>query len=265
MAAIARLVYEGSGICLTPMKTALVNARLQKRVRAHGFSSFGAYLIHVRKDKTGAERLAMIDALTTNKTSFFREREHFQFLADRVVPETLARRASAIAAWSAGCATGEEPYSIVMTLLQALRGRDTCSVEVLASDVSSTALKTARSGVYGMDRVRDVPADTLRRYFERGVGQEDGLARVTLAVRRQVRFEHFNLLQARRLTTPRDFIFCRNTLMYFDRAGRERALTSFEANLAPHGYLFVSHAESLTGLEHQFVRVAPAIYQRRTV
>ena len=263
MATIEALVYEQSGIRLTAKKSALVNARLHKRVRAQGFSSFRAYLDHVRCDPRGAESLAMIDALTTNHTSFFREREHFRFLAEHVVPEALASGASSIAGWSAGCATGEEPYSIVMTLLDALRGRGGCAIEIVASDVSANALATAARGVYEIERVGNIPGASLRRYFERGVGAEEGLARVRAPVRRLVRFEQANLLEPRRLGTLRRFIYCRNTLMYFDESARQRAVTCLGGNLAPGGYLFVSHAENLAGLDHDLVRLAPAIYQRR--
>ena len=245
------------------MKTALVNARLQKRVRARGFETFGAYVKHVRNDASRVEFDAMIDALTTNKTSFFREPEHFRFLAERIVPELLSRGVTSITGWSAGCATGEEPYSIVMTLLDAFRGRRGCSIDLVASDVSATALATARRGVYPMECVGNIAHDALRRYFERGVGQEEGLARVRLPVRRFVRFERANLLEPRRLARPRDFIWCRNTLMYFDRAARHRTVAHLEANLAPDGYVFVSHAENLAGLDHDLERVAPAIYRRR--
>jgi chemotaxis protein methyltransferase CheR len=263
MTAIARLVYDQSGIRLTDMKTALVNARLQKRLRARGFRTFGAYVNHVRKDETGAEQLALVDALTTNKTSFFREREHFHFLTDTIVPQLLARDATAIAGWSAGCATGEEPYSLVMTLLDALQGRGGCEVDLFASDVSATAISTAVRGVYPLDAVQEVDEETRRRYFERGVGEQEGLARVMLPVRRLVRFEQANLMEPRRLARPRDFIWCRNTLMYFDRPARQQALGLLVANLAADGYLFVSHAENLAGLDQELHRVAPAVYRRR--
>jgi len=263
MAAIARLVYDRSGIRLTDMKTALVNARLQRRLRARGFRTFEAYVSHVRKDPSGAEQLALVDALTTNKTSFFREPDHFRMLADTVVPELLARRAPSIAGWSAGCATGEEPYSIVVTLLDVLQGRGGRDIDVIASDVSSTALLAARRAVYPLAAVQHVAESTLRRYFERGVGEQDGLARVRLAVRQLVRFEHVNLLEPRRMAKPRDFIWCRNTLMYFDRPARQQAIASLLANLAPDGYLFVSHAENLAGLGHDLHRVAPGVYRRR--
>ncbi|MEQ1909920.1 MAG: protein-glutamate O-methyltransferase CheR [Vicinamibacterales bacterium] len=264
MTAIAQLVYEQSGIRLTEAKTALVNARLQKRVREQGFRTFGAYVKHVRTEAGGVECHAMIDALTTNKTSFFREPGHFSFLVEHVLPEVLNRGSASIAGWSAGCATGEEPYSIVMALLNAFQGRVACTIDIVASDVSPTALATAVRGVYPLERVQNVPHETLRRYMERGIGEQEGLTRVRDAVRRLIRFEEANLLDARILARQRDFIWCRNTLMYFDHAARQQALAHLIANLAPSGYLFVSHAENLSGLEHEhgLVRTAPAIYRR---
>jgi len=262
MAAIAAIVYEESGIRLTAMKTALVNARLQKRLRTRGFDSFDAYVQHVRADPSGQERLALVDALTTNHTSFFRERDHFEFLAERVVPALLAAGTS-LAGWSAGCATGEEPYSLAMTLADASRGHDGCRIDLVASDLSIAALQAAMHGVYPVDRVHGLPLEILRRHFERGVNADEGLARVRTAVRQLVRFERANILDPRRFAVPRQFIFCRNTLMYFDRAARQKALSVLEANLAPNGYLFVAHAENLAGLDHGMQRIAPSVYQRK--
>ena len=263
MAAIAVIVYEQSGIRLTDTKMALVNARLQKRLRQRGFRSFSAYVRHVRTDAGAAERDAMVDALTTNKTSFFREPGHFRFLSGHIVPELLARGAKAIAGWSAGCSTGEEPYSIAITLLDALRGRAECSIDLFASDVSPTAIGKAIAGVYPMDRLEGIAPESLRRHFERGVDEQEGLARTHSSVRRLIRFEEANLLDARRLPRLRDFIWCRNTLMYFDRGARQRAVEHLLMNLAPHGYLFVAHAENLSRLDHDLERVAPAVYRRR--
>jgi len=263
MEAVADLVYRRSGIRLNESKHALVTARLQKRVRLGGFDSFGAYIAHVTRDPDGAECRAMIDALTTNKTSFFREREHYDFLVTHVVPEVLGRNAAnGIAGWSAGCATGEEPYSLAMTLLDGTRGTPSCSIEVVATDLSTAALSTAAAGVYPRDRVADVPHEVLRRYFERGVGADEGRVRVHAEVRRLVRFEHRNILEMRHFARPRDFIWCRNTLMYFDQHARQHALSCFEANLAPGGFFFLSHAENLTTLKHDLRQVAPAVYRR---
>ena len=264
MTAISRLVYDQIGIRLTDAKMGLVNARLQKRLRAGRFTSYAPYLKLVRKDTTGPEFAAMLDALTTNKTSFFREPEHFTYLTDQILPEVLAKGARTIAGWSAGCATGEEPYSMVMALLDALQGRGGCDIDLVASDVSNTALAKATQGVYSLEDVQHVEPETLRRYFERGVGQQEGLARVRGAVRRFVRFERANLLEPRRLPIKRDFIWCRNTLMYFDRPARQRVIAALTDNLTPTGYLFVSHAENLTGLDHALERVGPAVYRRKS-
>ncbi len=263
MAAIARLVYERSGIRLGAAKAALVTARLQKRVRLGGFATFGAYVAHVQQPAQGGELDAMVDALTTNKTAFFREPEHFRLLVDEFLPARLAAGATVIRGWSAGCATGEEPYSLAVALLDALRSRVDCSVDLLATDVCSTVLATAKAGVYPAERVRAVPRDILKRHFEQGVGAQDGLVRVLPRLRRLIQFERHNLLEPASVSRPRDFIWCRNTLMYFDRTARQRAVANLEANLAPHGWLFVAHAENLTGVEHGLERVAPAVFRRR--
>jgi chemotaxis protein methyltransferase CheR len=262
MAALSALVYSRSGIRLTDAKRALVTARLQKRLRAGGFESFGAYIAHVTQQPDGAECRAMIDALTTNKTSFFRESAHYHFLVTHVVPELLASGVMSFAGWSAGCATGEEPYSLAMTLLDATRRFPSCSFEILATDLSATALSMAAGAVYPLERVASLPPEILRRHFERGIGADEGRARVQATVRRRVRFEQANLLEPKRLLRERHFIWCRNTLMYFDQPARQRAVSLLEASLAPGGYFFMSHAENLSGLRHALVPVAPAVYRR---
>lgn len=264
MAAIAALVYRKSGIKLTDAKRALVTARLQKHVRAAGFESFAAYIAHVSSDPNGLACRAMIDAITTNKTSFFREAPHFEFLATRIVPELLKAGHGVIAGWSAGCATGEEPYSLAMTLLEATRGVPSCNIDIVATDLSTQALTVAAAGIYPCDRVDGVRPEMLKRYFEKGFGADEGRIRVQAEVRRLVRFEHRSILETRHLIRPRDFIWCRNTLMYFDHPARQHAVSCFEANLAPGGYFFLSHAENLTGLKHDMRQVAPAVYRRRT-
>jgi len=262
MAAIAGLVYTHTGIRLAPTKTALVTARLQQRLRLHRCASFHAYLRHVRHDASGAELRAMLDALTTNQTEFFREREHFGILTERVLPQLRTSGATSIAAWSAGCATGEEAYSLAMTLVDGLGSHRKGTIDLLASDICSSALAVAARGVFPVDHVRHVPAGVLKRYFERGTGQDLGLARVRREIRQLVHFEHHNLMEPYPFTKRRDFIWCRNTLMYFDGAARRRALGHLADSLVPGGYLFVSHSEHVHGVAPGLERVAPGVYRR---
>lgn len=264
MEKIASLVYAKSGIALRPgQKEALVVARLQKRVRAHGFSTIGEYLHYLEGEPTGGELQAMVDALTTNHTGFFRESRHFTYLAEVVVPElTGGRSLRPIAAWSAACATGEEPYSMALVLLDRVPIEQHGRIRLLASDLSTDALQTARAGVYPVERVAHLPRSLLRRYFERGVGPQAGLARVQRSVRTLVDFRQVNLMEVDSLGHQFDIVFCRNVMFYFDRAARQRVVSMLERHLAPNGWLFVSHSESLSEVQHHLRLRLPGVYQR---
>jgi chemotaxis protein methyltransferase CheR len=264
MRKIAGLVYARSGIALRPdVKEAMVVARLQKRLRTGGFERFADYLRHVEQDRTGTELTALLDALTTNHTSFFREPAHFTLLADKVLQPLLTRAGVCpITGWSAACATGEEPYSMAITLLDRVPIAQHNRIRLLASDLSTRALAAARSGTYAMDRVSEVSRATLRRYFERGLGEQAGLVRVKAAVRSLIEFKRLNLMDIQILGRTFDFIFCRNVMIYFDRDARQRAVSMLERHLAPGGFLFVSHSESLSEITHGLDRCAAGVYQR---
>jgi len=260
---IARLVYDTSGIRLHAGKRALVAARLQKRVRQGGFRTFRDYMAHVEGDRSGAELTALLDAIATNHTAFFREPQHFAFLRDVVLPPLVARpNRQPITGWSAACATGEEPYTIAITMFDALGADAPWRARVLASDLSTKALAAAEAGIYKASRIAHVPITTQRAYFERGVGAHSGYIRVSRAVRSAIEFRHLNLLEPMLPAPPFDFIFCRNVMIYFDQAAQQRAVSSLERQLAVGGYLFISHAESLTGISHGLRWVAPAVYRK---
>ena len=261
--AITRLVYEKSGIALHAGKRALVTARLQKRVKQGGFATFAQYLKHVLGDTSGDELTTLLDAIATNHTSFFREAQHFEFLRDVVLPPLAARGdGTPILGWSAACSTGEEPYNIAMTCLDRL-GEEACRrVRLLASDMSTKALKAARTGVYKAERVEGVPIETLRKHFQKGLGAQHGTVRVSPRVQQLVEFRQINLLELPPPGQPFDFIFCRNVMIYFDKQVQQRVVQALERRLAPGGYLFISHSESLNGTSHGLTWVAPAVYRR---
>lgn len=259
--AITQLVYERSGITLHSGKRALVTARLQTRVKRSGFTSFDAYLKHVHADPTGDELTALLDAIATNHTSFFRENQHFEFLRSVVLPP-LARTGAPILGWSAACSSGEEPYTIAMTAIDLLGEPQARRLRLLASDLSTKILKVAQQGVYRTERVQNVPLEVLRRHFEKGLGAQDGTVRVSKAVRQMVEFRQINLIDASPPGSPFEFIFCRNVMIYFDQAVQQRVVDGLERRLAPNGYLFISHSESLSGVRHSLKWVAPAIYQK---
>jgi len=256
---LARLVYDRAGITLHDGKRALVTARLQKRVRAGGYETFTAYVKFVEQDPSGDELVALLDAISTNHTSFFREPQHFELLTSRIAPEVGPQ---GIDIWSAACSSGEEPYTIAMTMADALGAR-VSGVRILASDLSTKVLAAARIGVYRMDRVEGLPREVLRRHFEKGLGAQAGLARVQSRLASLVKFDRLNLLDVGDLGRRFEVIFCRNVMIYFDRAVQQRVVSMLERHLKPGGWLFISHSESLNGITHGLQWVAPAVYRRR--
>jgi chemotaxis protein methyltransferase CheR len=263
LATIVRLVYEKSGIALHAGKRALVSARLQKRLRHTGVASFREYVKLLQSDLSGDELTAMLDAITTNHTAFFREPQHFEFLARVVLPPLRdASRVAPILGWSAACSTGEEAYTIALTAAQVLGDEAARRVRLLASDISTRAVAHAAAGIYRADRTAEMPRHVLLKYFQKAIGAQPGLLQVSAPVRQLVEFRRLNLLHPAPPGPPFDFIFCRNVMIYFDRPTQQRVIDTLEARLARGGYLFTSHSESLNGLRHGLTWVAPAIYRR---
>jgi chemotaxis protein methyltransferase CheR len=166
--------------------------------------------------------------------------------------------------WSAACSSGEEPYTLAVSLFDSLPNADKTRFRILASDLSTKILRIAEQGVYKMERVENIPIETLRRHFERGMGAQEGLARINGTLRQRVEFRQLNLLEIGTLDRTFAVIFCRNVMIYFDRHVQQRVVSMLERHLRPGGYLFISHSESLNGVTHGLRWVAPAIYQRRT-
>jgi chemotaxis protein methyltransferase CheR len=259
---IVRLVYERSGITLHHGKRALIVARLHKMLKAGGFRSFSDYVRHVETDHSGQQLSVLIDAISTNHTSFFREDEHFRYLAARVVPP-LAAADRPLRVWCAACSTGQEPVSIAVTLMDTLPAAQHGRLRLLASDISTRALKTATAGVYPLRVADGLPQPVLRSYFERGLGADDGKVRVRAHVRRAIEYRRLNLIEIDSLNEIFDVVFCRNVMIYFDKVVQQRVVSMIERHLAPGGYLFIAHSESLNGLSHELKWMAPAVYQRR--
>jgi chemotaxis protein methyltransferase CheR len=260
---IVRLVYERSGITLHQGKRALVVARLHKMLKSGGFRSFSDYVRHVETDRTGQQLSVLIDAISTNHTSFFREDEHFRYLASLVAPP-LAAADRPVRVWCAACSTGQEPVSIAATLMDALPAAQHGRIRVLASDISTRALKTAGAGVYPLRVADGLPQPVLKSYFERGLGADEGKVRVRAHVRRVIEYRRLNLIEIDSLNEAFDVVFCRNVMIYFDKAVQQRVVSMIERHMAPGGYLFIAHSESLNGLSHELKWMAPAVYQRRT-
>ncbi|RMG93141.1 MAG: methyltransferase domain-containing protein [Candidatus Dadabacteria bacterium] len=264
---IARFMEEYAGIRLPPAKRLMVEGRVRRRLRELGIPAFEAYCDHVFGPEGADERLRLVDALTTNKTDFFREPEHFRFLVSRAVPARVQAEGAGIrrplAIWSAGCSTGEEPYTLAMVLLDAVASRlPGFRFEILATDLSTRVLEVATRAVYPEERIGPVPPEMRRRHLLRSKDPTRGLVRMAPHVRRLVRFRRLNLMEEFRFREPMDIVFCRNVMIYFDRATQEELLGKFWRVIAPGGYLFLGHSETLTGMADRFRSVAPTVYER---
>jgi chemotaxis protein methyltransferase CheR len=266
--AFRALVRQHTGIALGPEKRQMLYARLARRLRALGLQTFTEYHRHLdERDPRGEELGRLINAVTTNKTDFFREPHHFRYLAERWVPELQARAARtgdrSARIWSAACSSGEEPYTIAVTLLEALGPGGGWDLRIIATDLDTDVLAQAENGIYPADRVRPVPQPLLARYFLRGQGQREGLVKVKPEVRGVITFRRLNFMEEPwPIRGPLDLIFCRNALIYFDRPTQRHILGGFLARLAGDGVLFLGHSESIHGLVDNLVHVGNTIYRR---
>ncbi|MBP8646182.1 MAG: protein-glutamate O-methyltransferase CheR [Syntrophobacteraceae bacterium] len=260
------LVYRECGINLHEGKKALLQARLNKRLRITGFSSYEQYYEHITSSGNCQEFIHFLDSISTNLTYFFRESQHFEFLEQKL-PEVLeAKRKEKnlkLRIWSAGCSTGEEPYSIAMCVLPHLEGLPRFDFRILATDISTRALKTAVRGVYSEEKIAKVP-EALRIHHFRNLQTQNGKREfeVIPAVRHLITFGRLNLKDPFPFKGPFDFIFCRNVMIYFDKKTQELLVQKIAQYLDPGGYLFVGHSESLMGLSHSLRYVRPAVYRR---
>ena len=259
---IRKLIYEKAGIDLRQGKQTLVAARLGKKLRESGLKDYDAYLDSVLADKTGESMIALIDALTTNYTSFLREPQHFQFLRDEILPAVAHRGKFDI--WCAAASTGEEPYSLAFTMLDVLGPTAAAQVRILATDISTRALATATQGIYPADRLAGAPREWLSRYMSPGQGKFQGFYQARSAVRRMIHFRRLNLIEPFTHSGTFPLISCRNVMIYFDKATQQDLVNRMTNHLEPAGHLFIGHAESLSGIHHSLRFIAPAIYQRQT-
>jgi chemotaxis protein methyltransferase CheR len=252
---VSTLAYDIAGIRLASGKEGLVQSRLAKRVHALGLPSIEAYIDLVRGEQD-AELSNLIDVLTTNKTSFFRESAHFDFIRERLVPTWLAESRT-INIWSAGCSSGEEPYTLSMVLHDTM-GAAINRVRILATDLSTVVLEKARTGVYSRNAGTEIPDAVQRRHL---VKDATGW-RVADHLRAPIRFARLNLMEEWPMRGHFDLILCRNVMIYFDNQTQERLVARYHAQLRPGAFLFVGHSESLSGLRHSFTYVQPAVYER---
>ncbi|MDR2367937.1 MAG: protein-glutamate O-methyltransferase [Deltaproteobacteria bacterium] len=267
---IASFVHKASGINLLDGKKELVRARLSKRISQLEMKNFKTYFKYVMTDSSGDELVFLLDALATNLTSFWREPQHFDFMAKTFIPELEARRkrpgggGPRMRIWSAACSSGEEPYTIAMVVMEKssyfANGGD---FRILATDLSTKVLNVAKRGQYGPESVKNIPPAPLHAFMSKAQSEKGGtIYAIKPEVRRIISFRRFNLMDPMPFKGPMDLIFCRNVMIYFDRETIAKLVDRFYKLLEVGGYLFIGHSESLSGLEHKFQYVAPCIYKK---
>ena len=253
---IRRLIYQRAGISLADSKHEMVYGRLARRLRATGLKSFTQYLDELESGTRSDEWQAFTNALTTNLTSFFREAHHFPLLAD------FARnRREHIQIWCSASSTGEEPYSIAMTLCEAFN-TSTPPAHIVATDIDTNVLATAEKGVYPLERLSKLPADQARRFFQKGTADNKGLARVRPELRQLITFRQLNLLaESWPISGPFDAIFCRNVMIYFDKPTQRKILERFVPLIKPDGLLFAGHSENFLYVSDAFRLRGETVYE----
>jgi chemotaxis protein methyltransferase CheR len=264
---ICQLVYEHCGINLHEGKKELVRSRLAKMLRKYKLNSFDQYIDYVLRDPSQSAFSEMIDQISTNLTSFFREPKHFEYLRQIFLPGLIQRKQSGgrcrIRAWSAGCSSGEEPYSMAITLLEAVRDHGSCDTRILATDISTRILQRAQKGVYESERVAEMLPALKSRYLK---PNKDKAGQVLYeagpAIRSIITFKYLNLMEPWPFRGPFDFIFCRNVMIYFDKPTQQQLVNRFWDLLDHGGIFFTGHSESLTGIRHRFTYIQPTIYRK---
>jgi chemotaxis protein methyltransferase CheR len=257
---LSTYVTNEYGIKLPEAKKSMLESRLNKKVKSLGMNSYGQFLNHIFSDQgRQGDLFDVIDLITTNKTDFFREAAHFQFLTSNFLPSYPSQN---IKIWSAGCSSGEEPYTIIMSLEEYKKKNQSLTYSLLASDISLRVIQSAHDAIYTMDRLATIPLEMKRNYFLRSKSNPN-LARVKQQYRKKIAYRRINLMddQFPLKSADYDVIFCRNVLIYFDKQTQEKVIRKFCSHLKPGGILFLGHSESIIGMNLPLQQVEPTTYQ----
>lgn len=266
---IVKYVYDHARITLGDNKKDLVKARFGKVIRQRNMSGFKEYYQWMVSDDTGEAVREVMNAIATNLTSFFRENQHFEYLGKKFLPALAEKHRSdghpRLRGWSAGCSTGEEIYTILITTMENLPDPNSWDIKFLASDIDTEVVAHGHRGIYTQDRLKDVSPALVSKYFNHCIDEKGKPAyQVKDNYRRLVAFRHLNLFSEWPFKNSFDFIFCRNVMIYFDRPTQEQLVNRFYNQLKPGGVLFIGHSESLTGIQHKFDYVQPTVYLRKS-
>jgi len=267
---LSTFIEKEYGIKLPPQKKTMLEARIRKRLRALEMDSFGQYCDYLFSSSGVEEEIVhLVNVVTTNKTDFFRESNHFEFLIQKAMPSLITRHGSGVGktfmVWSAGCSTGEEPYTLAMVLSEFAKKFPGLgfTFTIVATDISTQVLNWAKQAVYEEDKIEPVPMDLRKKYLLRNKNRELSLVRIAPELRAMVKFRQVNLLDHEfGFREELDIIFCRNVLIYFERNIQETILQKMYRLLGPGGYLFLGHSETVTGLNIPFTAAAPTIYMK---
>ncbi|HEY4743794.1 MAG TPA: protein-glutamate O-methyltransferase [Desulfuromonadaceae bacterium] len=265
---LSAFIYDAVGIKMPPAKKTMLEARLQKRLKALGIGTFEAYADFVfSADGQRDELVHLIDVVTTNKTDFFREPAHFEYLVKTALPALIDDREagfrSPFKVWSAGCSTGEEPYTLAMVLAEFGEANPGFRSSILASDISTVVLAKSRNAIYTEDRVDPIPLHLKKKYLLKSRDRSKGLVRIVPQLRSMVQFRRLNFMEDFSMPEQMDVIFCRNVIIYFDKPTQERLLNRFWKQLVPGGFLFLGHSETLNGLDVPLTSVASTVYRKQ--
>jgi len=255
------LIYTTAGIRLSSQKKGLLSSRLLRRLKKLGIDSLHEYYRRVKDDSD--ELVEMLNCISTNTTHFFRENHHFEYLKNKIMPELVEMKSKekTIRIWSAGCSTGEEPYSIAISVCEALRDRG-WDIKILSTDISTKALDKAEKGIYEYEAVSNMSEDIVRRYFLKGTGENTGMIKVKNFLKEMIRFRRLNLKdKVYSFNKGFDVIFCRNVMIYFDENMKQHVLSMFYKHLLEGGHLFLGHSETMLG-SNGFKPVFITVYKK---
>ncbi len=260
------LIYKTSGIHLSFVKKELVHARLGKIIRQRNITSYKDYYRLVVADKSGQELIKLLDAISTNQTFFFRENDHFVILKDEMLPEIIQKNKMAnhneISIWSAGCSSGEEPYSIALIFKEYFNHLQNWNFTILATDISTSMLEKAENGIYHESEFAQVSNYLIKKFFQYGTGKWSSYLRIKKDLKDLIHFTRYNLLDDTTASDQFDVIFCRNVMIYFDPETREKVIDKFYRALRPKSYLITGHSESLFNIKHRFKYIKPTLYKK---
>lgn len=261
---IQSLVGRHTGITLSEAKQDMVYSRLARRLRALNISNFRDYCEMLEEDP-GEELSQFTNAITTNLTSFFRENHHFEYLKNTLLPDLIKKNSHSrrIRIWSAGCSTGEEPYSLAMTVKEFVHNTDGWDIKILATDLDSNVLASARDGIYPIERIEDIDGKRCRRWFLKNKVNGSGTARVAAELQEMITFKQLNLMHEWPMRGPFDIIFCRNVVIYFDKPTQKILFSRYADILGNNAHLFVGHSETLHRVSDNFDLIGNTIYKKR--